>query len=250
VGWRPGGGFLDLIEKALTGFADGLALPRLRVLACYAAGDDWWSQPLPVSYGPLTRFGPLASTLEELAVVVVRAGACGLVFPRLRRLHASGSPLFDPGDPGEFARTFPALEEIVMGGDHTTFGIPLAEMPFASLPLLPRLSAVSLFKLSGKPPQGGACAHLGRCSTLTSLRMYDVTFDLEDVLLAARAPQLRRVCLECCDFGWEPPQPSALQAALRAAAGPERALDVSVSDDRDPAPYGLLPDGYVRGDDL
>jgi hypothetical protein len=243
----------DHFNWALNDLMNDLVLPRLRCLLCYAADFYDGARPLPWRFGSSPPVAQLASTLEELAIVDFEgpAGLRGLVFPRLRRMHASSFPTLDPNDPSHFARTFPALEEVLFSGDsQNNLGRCMGGLPFPALPLLPGLRAVSLHRLCGHgPPDGGAFAHLGRCGALTSLRMHGVTHvGLEDVLQAACAPRLRRISLEGCIFLKQQPQPSALQAALRAAAGPARALDVAVSDARSPAPYGLLPDGYGRGE--
>jgi hypothetical protein len=244
----------DRDDPLFESLADGLALPRLRRLVCYAAlRSD--VLPLLPRLGSPSLVARLASTLEELAVGDVAAffnrdGAHGLVFPRLRRLHASSFPPNDPRDPSHFARTFPALEEVVFDGEGH-----LADLPFTSLPLLPGLRALGLFTRCGHGDgrsEAEPFAHVGRCGALASLRLYGVErVAPEEFALVVRAPQLRRIDLDGSTYRRQELTPPTLQAALRAAAGPSRELDVCITYDfSSKPPYGLLPDSYGRGHDI
>jgi hypothetical protein len=240
--------FVSRYDKALNHLAGELRLPKLRVLVCYSVDDRLGTRPLPLHFGTSALFQPLASTLEELAVVEVAdfSGASALVFPRLRRLHARVFPFFDPKNPPPFAHTFPALEEVVFSGGGV-MGSCMDGLPFAALPLLPRLRTVSISKLCSDGD--GFYSHLARCCELTSLRLHGVAgAGLDDVVPAARAPRLRHISLEGCIFDGLHWLPSQLREPLLAAAGPSRTLNISVGDGRGPAPCGLLPDGYGRGE--
>jgi hypothetical protein len=198
------------------------AAPHLRRLAFYVFHKGSFMQLRPAVQGSLGSLRSHAADLEVLAVHVVSPAPSPPSFPRLHTLHASFYNRDSyPGEP--LHAVFPALRVLTLGTPWCRYDGIVAWEAVASLTTLERLCVVA------GPPEcalklEGWLNTLLACGALQRLRLCSVKgVSFAELLELSRAPQLRRIQVEGCTFDTEL-TPRALEVALKACAGRERAF--------------------------
>lgn len=218
------------------------ACKQLHCLALYS--QRTYDDQQPFVHGSLADLS-LNTQLEELALQVwALAAEAPVVLPHLHTLHLE---VLIPEDfPAALSDTFPRLRKLILG---STLPSATAAYSFNQLPALGHLE--SLWVTAGADVEAefmDSLASLRRCRRLRELRLCGLRhLDMEELLQAAKAPQLQRLELQGCDTD-DAVTTRLLEVAVRAASCLEDDLDFEVCHVLNPVPC-LLPEWFGHWSD-